>query len=291
MKPSYCRLSVILARDSPKAILLRKGPTEWVQLIAWNTADDTFEEGQWFHGKIYERRCDLSPDGSKLIYFAAKHHQWRHNDPSYGYIWTAISKPPYYTALALWREIGTYEGGGFFEDNQTVQVNFAFSRTPHPNHIPPDHVIVKKVGEEGYFHYERELYEMRLERLGWQLVQKIESTSPYAVTHTHEIPGIWRKSNNQHVLFMKIVGFNTRKFGGSKVIEYSLQDTSAGLEIVLSNASWADWDQSGRLVYVKEGRVFSAEIHNTAVIETELADFNANKPKGIIVPDWARQWE
>lgn len=65
VKP-HCRLFVILARSSPTGVIFRRGPTKWVQLIKWNTDDDSFEAGQWFHGRIYEHRCDMSPDGSKV---------------------------------------------------------------------------------------------------------------------------------------------------------------------------------------------------------------------------------
>ena len=100
-----CRLSVILARDAPVGVIFRRGPTNWTQVIRWNTATDTFDAGQWFKGRIYERRCDLSPSGEKLIYFAAKHHLARNPDPSYRSSWTAISKIPYLTALALWPNV------------------------------------------------------------------------------------------------------------------------------------------------------------------------------------------
>src|SRR5258708_36865094 len=120
MKAHYCRLSIILAREAHKAVIFRKGPTRWVELIVWNTDTDTFEEGQWFHGRVYDRRSDLSPNGSKLIYLAAKYQ--RHN-PEYSSVWTAISKPPYLTALALWPNGGTNGGGGDFENKDVGRIN------------------------------------------------------------------------------------------------------------------------------------------------------------------------
>src|SRR5690349_10747108 len=89
------RLFAILARESPTAVVFRRGPSRQVLLIKWNTADDTFEYGQWFKGRIYERRCDLSPDGELLLYFAADFRR-----PLYS--WSAISRSPYLKALALW---------------------------------------------------------------------------------------------------------------------------------------------------------------------------------------------
>src|ERR1041384_8508875 len=68
------RLFAILARKSPYAVIFRRGPSRSVLLIRWNTETDTFEHGQWLRGRIYERRCDLSPDGGLLLYFAANWH-------------------------------------------------------------------------------------------------------------------------------------------------------------------------------------------------------------------------
>ena len=121
-----CRLSVLLARSAPVAIVLRRGPTKWVQMLRWQTDRDDFESGQWFKGRIYERRCDLTPNGSHLIYFAADFKEPRVEKRSVDeapssttraryYSWTAISKPPFLTALALWPKGDCWHGGGLFD--------------------------------------------------------------------------------------------------------------------------------------------------------------------------------
>src|SRR4051812_11123240 len=90
-----CRLCVLMAWEAPKALIMRRGPARWVELILWDMLTDRFERGQWFHGRIHESKCDLSPDGTKLIYFASKYGRKRDQDiPD---TWTAISKPPYFT--------------------------------------------------------------------------------------------------------------------------------------------------------------------------------------------------
>jgi hypothetical protein len=86
-----CRLSVLFAHSAPVAVVLRRGPTKWVQLVKWRTDGDEFEAGQWFKGRIYDRRSDLSPDGSLLIYFASKITGRTLADSEYTYAWTAIS--------------------------------------------------------------------------------------------------------------------------------------------------------------------------------------------------------
>ena len=65
------RLHVILAREAPKAVVFRKGPSNRVCTVGWDLEHDTFTPGQWLKGRIYEYRSDLSPDGELLVYFAA----------------------------------------------------------------------------------------------------------------------------------------------------------------------------------------------------------------------------
>src|SRR5438105_1108768 len=110
------RLYANLARKSRRAVILRRGPSKQVALIAWDRQRDSFEVGQWFKGRIYERRCDLSPDASRFLYFAAN---WRGPYQS----WTAISHPPWLTAVALWPNGSAWGGGGMFVDENTVLVN------------------------------------------------------------------------------------------------------------------------------------------------------------------------
>jgi hypothetical protein len=37
-----CRLFILFARSAPRAVIFRRGPTEWFQLILWHTDGDTF---------------------------------------------------------------------------------------------------------------------------------------------------------------------------------------------------------------------------------------------------------
>ena len=75
-----CRLFPIFAREKSVCVIFRRGPSKWTQLILWDTETDEITNGQWFKGRIYERRCDLSPDGTKLIYFAQKINSKTIND-------------------------------------------------------------------------------------------------------------------------------------------------------------------------------------------------------------------
>ena len=63
MSPIAPRLFVIMAARAPLAVIIRRGPASWVQLVLWDTKRDRFTPGSWFRGRIYEEKCDLSPDG------------------------------------------------------------------------------------------------------------------------------------------------------------------------------------------------------------------------------------
>lgn len=130
-----CWMCVLLAREANIGVILRRGPTDWWHLALWNTNDDTFEGGQWFRGRLYPDKCDVSPNGELIIYFCGK---WRRRDvdSGQGETWTAVSRPPYFTALALWPMSGTWGGHGVFVENQTVSVVGSSGGFPatHPDH-------------------------------------------------------------------------------------------------------------------------------------------------------------
>ena len=67
------RLHAILARRGSYAVVFRRGPSDKVAVIGWDRRNDVFTLGQWFRGRIYPLRSDLSPKGEYLIYFAAKY--------------------------------------------------------------------------------------------------------------------------------------------------------------------------------------------------------------------------
>ena len=127
-----CRLFVIQARDVPVAAVLRRGPSRWYQVIRWDTNDDEFTDGAWFKGRIYEERCDLSPDGELLICFC---HGGRIR-PGYTDSWTTVSRLPWLSALALWPAGTTYGGGGRFVENRKLILRNGQCDEPHPDHLP-----------------------------------------------------------------------------------------------------------------------------------------------------------
>jgi len=186
--PYRTRLSILFARAAAKAVILRRGPRNHWHLIDWDLTTDALTPGQWMKGEVI--LCDLSPDGRKLIYVASQYHKpgmaWRRSPagpfdplaakpvrrlrkgrklPRYlqesverapparlDETWTAISTPPYFTALALWPAFGRWTGGGFFETNRKVFIGepadrmTAIERVPLPRGL--EVISYKSMGPE-----------------------------------------------------------------------------------------------------------------------------------------------
>src|SRR5262249_56160910 len=114
------RLFVIAAKSEATAVILRRGRFErstWYHVIHWDTRRDRFVHGAWMKGRIYEEKCDVSPDGRLLVYFV---HQGSRGGTDFTHAWTAISRVPWLQALVLWPQGTTYGGGGRFIDNRSL---------------------------------------------------------------------------------------------------------------------------------------------------------------------------
>jgi len=78
-----------------------------------------------------------------------------------------------------------------------------------------------------------------------------------------------------------------RAYGGPHVVEYAVMDRAKDELIPLVSATWADWDQRGRLVVAKEGRLHHWELPRTL---HEIANFNPHEPVPEPAPDRASVW-
>ncbi len=284
LKPS-CRLFGILALDAPAAVILRRGPTNWVEMIRWDTAGDVFERGQWVRARVYERRCDLSPDGKLLVYFLSKQVP-RPGQSGYTHGWTAISKPPYFTALALWPKGDCWDGGGRFEWESrrrgrhrrrlVLHLNHCGEAPTHPDHPAPGSLSVRASrcgrGED------LPIYNDILLSKGW--------SRPEAGEHVWTKPG----PDGRLLLRMELETVDFRKPGGPLHFGFALLRASGGELAEILDAQWADWDHAGRLVYSQGGKLFAARLKGQSLDAIELADFAGDKPIQIVAPERATRW-
>jgi hypothetical protein len=279
--PPPCRLTALLAREAPVGVIFRRGPSKWVQLIKWNTRSDTFEEGQWFHGRIYDGRSDLSPDGSLLIYFASKFNPRTLKDNEYTYAWTAISRPPFFTALALWPKGDCWHGGGLFTSQRDVFLNHRpEAAKPHPGHLPKGVRVTVNPSASGE---DDPVLIPRMERGGWKFLQSLKY-DPWERRTVQ--PAIMEKRHRKGGLTLRIEKFFDR---GEEQWLCSLV-TKQGKQFEIGVGTWADFDQQGRLVFAARGKLLSIELKRGEVVVREFRDFNQFKPQEMKTPWKASKW-
>lgn len=188
--PSAPRLYALLPRNGRKGVVFRRGPSKQVALIAWDLGRDKFVLGQWLKGRVYERRCDLSPSGDLLVYFAAS---WKRTPGS----WTALSRPPYFTALALWPKGDTWGGGGMFDAERTLRLN-------HPAHqttlgegfrLPKDFRVLP-LGDHAGRGEDGPLTDLRDARDGWSHLRAAVWQQPTAARASGTRPRAARFTSN-----------------------------------------------------------------------------------------------
>ena len=254
MQPST-RLYVILARKSPRAVIFRRGPSKQVQLISWDTERDVFTPGQWFKGRVYERRCDLSPDGDLLIYFAAK------NRPPL-YSWTAISRPPYFTAVAMWAKGDGWGGGGLFKTERRILLN----------HRPQEmglasgfhsarRVKVDPLGTRPGWGEDFPIWSMRLARDGWTCTCEGEVRQhglTAGISWEYDPPMTWQHphptAKQSLLLEMQIHGIH-EKNGAWYQMNYVIRSKDGRVDN-LGRTEWADWGKNGDLLFSQQGALF-----------------------------------
>jgi hypothetical protein len=111
------RIYCVPALDAPIVAVIRRGPTNWSHVGRWDVARLAYEPGAWFGGRIFPRRCDLSPDGRFLSYFAHKPNaKWAIGDA-----YVAVSKLPWLTALHAFATCGTWTRGYYFTQDRPAQ--------------------------------------------------------------------------------------------------------------------------------------------------------------------------
>ena len=273
------RLFVYLASNAPIGVVLSRGPTDWAQLSVWHTDSDRVVGGQWIKGRVYERRSDLSADGSLFTAFV---RQSNGRDLQGADSWIAVSRPPYFSALAVWFVGGTYHTGGFFPAPDTLWTGYQQTTPPDRGEIPAwltmrdarDIAYIDRTNEWP----DRTVHFNRLLRDGWELLDR------------EPLQTLWRRRHPREPFSLQMLHTfgEPRRQGGRYVIHYGVWDESERREVPLGRATWADWDQRGRLVLARDGQLLQANVQ-TGSVEL-IADFNGRTPDPQPAPDEALAW-
>ncbi|HKA14699.1 MAG TPA: hypothetical protein VKH41_06755 [Myxococcota bacterium] len=263
MRTVPARLHVLLAREAATAVVIRRGPSRHVAVIGWDRATDTFEIGQWLCGRIYERRCDLSPDGVHLIYFAMN-GRWRSRAKG---SWTAISRAPYLEALTLLPKGDCWNGGGLFLSSRKYWVNGGACHG-----TLQDESRLTRVSDypwsESYGGECPGVYYIRLQRDGWAMKSTGPERGDQVTLFEKRLSGHWRLRKRAYASVVR------RQGRGCYFDEHQLWNARTEAATDLPDWEWADVDGE-RLVWAERGRLFAGEIGASGLANTrQLYDFN-----------------
>jgi|GEM_PF-5695900 len=235
-------------------------------MLTWDLKTDTVDPGQWLKGTVKVEGADLSPDGRYLVYEAANYGQSRGEDPEGVMNWTAVSRPPYWTALVFRSCHYANSGGGYFRDRRSLvlsdssQTNGELEWRQSPQECP--------------FKVEYGSLPQRLEeRPPWQLVQ---STYP-------------ERGRMQTRIEVRTVGGRTLRRmtevwprGRCRWVE---DPESGNPRIPWSKVGWADFDPRERLVYAIGGCLYVDGVEPKMIVDLNRFEFEA-----VESPAWARGW-
>jgi hypothetical protein len=264
MSRFFARLHVLLAKDAPVGVVIRRGPSKQVCTMLWDRRSDEFQVGQWLKGRIYERRSDLSPDGKHLIYFAMNGRWGSEAKGS----WTAISRAPYLKAIALFPKGDCWHGGGLFTREGSYWLNDGYGHSVlHDTRELKRDLKFRPSGQKGGECLS--VYYPRLIRDGWIPVDR-ENEDQWKGGDFFERPleKGWVLRKIAHAEAGAPVG------KGCYWDEHELWHPSSGERTGCPDWEWAEVDGK-RLVWASGGALFAGRITECGLAdESQLFDFN-----------------
>jgi hypothetical protein len=268
------RIYCIPAINASIVAVFRRGPTNWSHVGCWDIGEMRYEPGAWFHGRIFPRRSDLSPDGHFLCYFAHKPGaEWENGETYVG-----VSKLPWLTALHAFSTCGTWTRGYHFtesEDGGHTEV----IELPIPYGLRSTDVI--------QFATER--------RRGWEEAPDSPEREPGdAWDERRNARMRKRQPAGNGVLCVESLGWA----GGEFVVDQSVDGIRVGYWLEaegeiqpLHHIQWADWDREGHLlVATLSGKLQIRQLDGNRLQVLFEEDLSLAKPNPAPAPAWARRW-
>jgi len=243
-------------------------------VIGWDRANDEFTLGQWLHARIYERRCDLSPDGRYFIYFAMN-GRWESRVKG---AWTAISQAPYLKALCLWAKGDCWHGGGLFVGRRQYWLNYGHGH----EQLEDDSDLTRSASFPWTESYGGEcpgVYYIRLQRDDWRLGSIAQDGSGGQITvFDKRVTPQWTLRKLAHATIDHPVG------RGCYYDEHELHNNGSGRTLAFPEWEWADVDRS-RLAWAEGGRLYVGALDDSGLKDVRcLHDFNDMRFEPIPAP-------
>lgn len=277
------RLHCVLARDVDIAVVYARGPSEWWQILKWNIAERCVEQGAWFHGHLYPLRGGVSPDGKYFAYYALKPACQRTEKWIGSTSYSAIAKIPWMTALAAWKECGTWEMSYDFE---RVAAGPMLPRGNRPQ-------ICADGEPKSYRGYRAKQLErvLDVERLrGWVENKDEETPEPHPLDapwstfqKTHEPSGHRLTFRfGEYVVKPSVVANRPKSHwfssGNNRMIEHP-------------NAAWMDFASTGDvLIATLDGTLQIGRIEQDSIDVIWSYELGPREPDPKPAPAWAQSW-
>lgn len=266
------RIYCVPAHDAPIVAVIRRGPTNWSHVGRWDLARLTYEPGAWFGGRIFPRRCDLSPDGRFLSYFAHKPSaKWAIGDA-----YVAVSKLPWLTALHAFATCGTWTRGYCFTEDQHAQEAPGLPVPYGLQSIPAVQFATER-------------------RRGWEEASDCPPRDPSDAWDVRRNARLKKRQPGGHAhLYVESIGYPGGEFGTEQAIDglrvqYSFE--ADGELRLLHDLQWADWDRDGRLlVATRTGKLQVRQPSSGLAQVLFEQDLSQLDPSPVPAPDWAAHW-
>jgi hypothetical protein len=297
------RLYVVRAAAAPiAAVFCRISNQRW-RVLRWDLRDDQISAGASFRGKLYPRRCTLSPDGALLAY-----HALTGQVPSPWHTFFAISKLPWLTALAAWTTIGTWTAarhirndgiGPELDRTDLFQVEGGILSSLRCGEAVPH------FGDTGGFGWssvappaEQSRRDERRE-LAITIAQQVAAGLPKRTVVEPGDGARWLHKGNGNGTSIYLVhrgyqsGFATgddQRWTESQVVDFALTDSTGATP--LHNVAWIDWfDDRHVLAATHDARLQKCAVQARTLTPVWQHDLStAVYDESIRSPPEARQW-
>ena len=267
-------------------------------MLKWNLRTDRIEPGQWIEGRIHVERCDVSPDGELVASFVASYRR----APG---TWTALSRPPYFTALAVWPKGDTWGGGGLFVSDDHFLLGHD-ARIRYEFALMDGFTLPKRFRVQSFLHHspvlDCDIEQARRLLSGWRFVQRaVRASQPDAeMNYLFEKPEIMARpldsaKKPRFELRRIIDGYSSlRAQDPFRILRAEVHDVETATSRDLGRIDWADVDR-GDVLWSKGGKLFrlAGPTRRGMTLDAEpklVADLNDMTFEAIAAPKRAMKW-
>lgn len=302
------RIFGILAPEANQVVLLRRGPSKKTLQLVWDLGTDKISSGQWIKGRVYEQRCDVSPDGR---FFVGAFTNYSADDyKKQG--WTAISRPPYFTALALWFTGCAWNGGGIFQSSTKVRLNncpmqwiedkavrkplrASLLNLGLSEHEPIYSMLLKKRGWNERTGLKTKLLNPNWREVGESVMELLSDMSRWSkvafesfeqMIPKYEVTreGVWERSFTNG-MFRRIDRYHTEVWQLLDSDEKVMREWS----VKQSSSFWLEYVDDSDVIFAENGCLIRWKRFPNGKPKI-IADLNDLKFESVAPPDWALMW-